>query len=276
MISTDALVKQLGYQDSPAFLVGNELESLPAYAHVFRRAASKCGLAGVYTLRKNWESGASNVIPVVYVCEAKDSDTADKLHRLVWNQNVVPFVLVRTPSQVRLYSGFAYEQSTGTTSRRSNTQVLREAVHVTELASRILPSFHRDRIDDGSLWRREARYVTPDVRVDRKLLSNLQRLGNVLRDQQGLSARATHAPDQAAELVVAAQHAASACETGEAVRQNRWKRRVKSLCPTAPGGCEPSANCSLATHRPSSRCPSSTSTPSSCRSTTTAGLRWRR
>src|SRR5690349_6810122 len=94
------LLNKLGYQDSPNFLKrgGGELESVPAYGHIFRLAAEKRGLQGVYVLRPSREGP---IVPIVYVCEAQSDEEADKTHQLVWNQDVVPFVIVRTPSSVR-------------------------------------------------------------------------------------------------------------------------------------------------------------------------------
>src|SRR5438045_471803 len=102
----DQLLKTFGYADSTNLLRAGEsaLESAPAVGHVFRRAALKRGLKAVYTLRPPTESGGEPIIPVVYVCNEPNDDEADRTHKLVWNQDVVPFVLVNTPESVRLYS----------------------------------------------------------------------------------------------------------------------------------------------------------------------------
>ena len=40
-----------------------------------------------------------------------DAETkADDFHRLIWNQDVVPFVLIYTPLGVKLYSGFRHQR----------------------------------------------------------------------------------------------------------------------------------------------------------------------
>jgi hypothetical protein len=106
------LLKRLGYDRSPNFLRAGkgELETALAYGHIFRRAVEKRGLRGVYTLRPPNGSGAMPVAPIVYVCEAENDDEADLTHRLVWNQDVVPFLIVQTPHSVRLYSGFRHQR----------------------------------------------------------------------------------------------------------------------------------------------------------------------
>ena len=124
--------------------------------------------------------------PVIYVCDAQTTEEADRIHRLVWNQNVVPFVLVRTSNEIRVYSGFAYRQDSG---EWTVTKVLKKAVTVQEIASKLVPSFHAHRIDDGTLWRSEGQFITP-MPVDWKLLSNLETLGRILHERMGLGLRA--------------------------------------------------------------------------------------
>jgi len=192
MISAAKLIEELGYADSPNFLTGGALAESPSFAHVFRRAERYCGLAGVYTLRQDASGPGGSLVPVVYVCEAKSEDAAREVHRHVWNQNVVPFVIVRTPQNVRVYSGFGYRQETDRSGRIAS-RILNDSVTAHEIASKLLSSFHAERVDDGTLWREKGKHVTPDMRVDCRLLDNLERLGQVLRDDMGLDAHAAHA-----------------------------------------------------------------------------------
>ena len=143
MISAAELIKELGYDDSPNFVTGADLGRVPGYGHIFRRAQNRpeegaqerrkgksCGLKGVYTLRQDPRQdaspGAGSFTPVVYVCEAEGEVEADKIHRLVWNQDVVPFVIVRTPQSVRVYSGFGYVTRTQTHRESSRRRLSRK------------------------------------------------------------------------------------------------------------------------------------------------------
>ena len=170
------LIGALGYDRSPHFLVNDSLRLDPEYGHLYRKAEEGCGLHGVYILRRSAvpEPGANT--PVVYVCEAGSPAEADEIHRRVWNQNIVPFLLVRSPREIRLYSGFKYErnktQSPGDDPARG---VLRAAIQFNEVTS-ALADFRADAIDDGRLWTNWNRAVTPEARVDWKLLSSLGRL----------------------------------------------------------------------------------------------------
>ena len=192
MISTAKLIKELGYDRSPNFLTGDTLMRAPSFAHVFRRAEEHCGLAGVYSLREDTSRLDGSLVPVVYICEAESEKAARQVHRHVWNQNVVPFLIVRTPQNVRIYSGFGYRDAADT-SRRTVSRVLNEAVEANEIATKLVPGFHADHIDDGTLWREKGKHVTPDMRVDWRLLGSLERLGNVLRDEMGLDPHVAHA-----------------------------------------------------------------------------------
>src|SRR4051794_9953651 len=107
------LIETLGYSASANFVRSGtaEFERAPNIGHILRAATGKksCRLEGVYLLRPFDDK--TSPIPVVYVCEADDNTAADEIHRLVWNQDIVPFVLVRTPAALRLYSGFVRDES---------------------------------------------------------------------------------------------------------------------------------------------------------------------
>src|SRR4051812_478671 len=107
----DDLLKQLAFDGSPSFLRAGEraFETAPAYGHIFRRATEKRrgdepgpGLIGVYTLRPNSATVNTPGVPVLYVCRADSVAAADLAHQLVWNQDVVPFLIVESPAGYRL------------------------------------------------------------------------------------------------------------------------------------------------------------------------------
>ena len=100
MILAD-LVKQLGYEESENYLCEDrgDFNHIADYGHLFRRAAKEpCCLKGVYTLRQS----DTYTIPVVYVCDAASENDAREVHRLVWNQDTVPFLIVNSPERVRV------------------------------------------------------------------------------------------------------------------------------------------------------------------------------
>src|SRR4051794_22118908 len=103
-----AVLDKLGYSSSENFLRRGtaDFNRAPDIGHILRTAASReaCRLQGVYVLRPFDDAGSP--IPVVYVCDTDSTAAADEIHRLVWNQDIVPFLLVRTAAGLRLYSGF--------------------------------------------------------------------------------------------------------------------------------------------------------------------------
>jgi len=176
------LIETLGYGNSGNFFRSGTaaFERVPDIGHILRAATGKksCRLEGVYLLRPFDNKTAP--IPVVYVCEADDIATADEIHRLVWNQDIVPFLLVRTLVGLRLYSGFVRDESV----TDGATGVLEPLVEFNQIHDR-LPEFHAEAIDSGELWRRRGQDVRPDKRVYWSLLENLKQLAKKFRDQFG-------------------------------------------------------------------------------------------
>ncbi len=165
--------KLLGYNDSPSYLSKSEFNRYPGYSHIFRKAEKECSLHGVYTLGGN---DNDSVIPVVYVCEAATEKDAANLHKRVWNQNVVPFLLVSTPKTFRLYPGFKYSSDL----KESNTQAILKISKTANEVLEKLSEFKADAIDIGHIWKKWGREVSVEARVDRRLLTNLKKLGDRL------------------------------------------------------------------------------------------------
>ncbi len=185
------LLDGLGYSRSPNFLRADEepFKAALDYGHVFRRAAGKpCNLQGVYVLRDERGRASTGVVPLVYVCEASSEADANLIHRYVWNQDVVPFLFVNTPDCVRLYSGFRYRDP-----RRDPVRGVLQVLSDFNEAAEVVEGFHADAIDSGRLWAGWGHHVTPEDRVDWRLLENLTQLDRWLRDNGGLKKRVSHA-----------------------------------------------------------------------------------
>jgi hypothetical protein len=176
------LIETLGYSTSGNFLRRGTaaFERAPDIGHILRTAARRraCRLEGAYSLRPFNEEGSP--VPVVYVCEADNLVAADEIHRLVWNQDIVPFLLIRTPAGLRLYSGFRCND-TDTGEREG---ILEPLIQFNEIADR-LAEFRAEAIDSGELWRNRGSDVQPEKRVYWSLLENLKQLAKKFRDQFG-------------------------------------------------------------------------------------------
>jgi len=180
-MDTDAILNLLEYKGSPCFLEGSHLCKYPSYSHIFRLAQKHCKLRGVYTLSEqvNGDSTNRSVIPLVYVCEAEDKQKANEIHKLVWNQNVVPFLLVVTPYDFRLYRGFEYDPRAA----RKVDPTRGQSILLVEEANKILEKFadfKAKSIDNGSIFQNWSKDITPNTRVDWKLLDSLKKLSKQL------------------------------------------------------------------------------------------------
>ncbi len=179
------LLDKLGYAESENYLSRDKgnLDSVVDYAHLFRRAAkAPCHLQGVYALRES-----KNVsIPLIYVCEAGSEAEAKEVHRLVWNQNIVPFLIVNSPESIRLYPGFSYKSGA-----QGALKVVADFNDASALAE-IVDSFRAEAIDSGLTWQKWGKEVTPEHRVDWQLLGNLKKLDRWLQNDGGLDRSVSH------------------------------------------------------------------------------------
>lgn len=185
------ILDRLGYVDSPHFLRRGtaELRTAPEFGHVFRKAIEKpCQLEGVYTLRRDPKEQQAPLVPVMYVCRANSEQAARTVHKLVWNQDVAPFVLVYSPENVRFYSGFRCQPKRTESLQQGVLRVLSSFNEVAELAE----SIGADAINSGKIWREWGSQVTPETRVDWKLLDSLKKLDLWLRKHGGLSKDVSH------------------------------------------------------------------------------------
>ena len=179
VIDIKQILTCLDYADSPFYFKESRLDEVNAYSNAFRIAREKCGLKGVYALDDN--HGGKSIVPLVYVCEADSEKQAIERHRLVWNQNCVPFLLVVTPKSIRLYPGFKFDTSEQLHGK--DQSLLKIAKTANEILEK-LSDFKADSINNGVIWRKWQNHVTPDTKVDQNLLKNLGSLGRWLRENE--------------------------------------------------------------------------------------------
>lgn len=187
MILSD-LLETLGYAKSEHYLREDrgDFDHIVDYGHVFRTAAKDpCRLRGVYALRQS----ATSAIPVVYVCDAASESAAKEVHRLVWNQDTVPFLIINSPESVRVYPGFSRQpESAG----KRAVQTVQRAFAKADLG-RIAETLGASAVDAGDTWRAWGRHIRPEYRVDWQLLGNLRKLDAWLQGDGGLDRDMSHA-----------------------------------------------------------------------------------
>lgn len=188
------LLNELGYAGSPFFLKKGTRAFANArnFGHILRAAASSkqhaedrpdCGLQGVYTLNNLDDLGSAST-PIVYVCKAKTEAEADEIHRLVWNQDITPFLIVLTNKGIKFYSGFEYSGS----GNGHLTQLL-----AFNTAMQTVREFHADEIDSGRFWKGWSNRLRPECRVNWRLLHNLKSLDEYLQQTCELPRKTSHA-----------------------------------------------------------------------------------
>jgi hypothetical protein len=156
-MTLDDLLVALGYKGSPQFLRRGEkrFASEPGFGHIFRRGEDKnedeskkrWRVEGVYGLRDT-NSSPERFVPIIYVCQADDESAANELHKKVWNQDVVPYVLVHEPNGVRVYAGFHYDAKGKTEAQCGIIQALTDFDQVES----IIKLFEASAIDEGKIW----------------------------------------------------------------------------------------------------------------------------
>jgi hypothetical protein len=167
--------KQLGYAESPGYFDAGRFDALPhnELRYACRKAKETSGLQGVYLLR---DPDGRNHIPIVFLCEASTEEKAREIHRHVWNLNLVPFVVIETPTRIRVYQGFSYDPDPEKALSLAEASLTDVAEILDQLAA-----FHAQAIDDGRVFEKWGGKVTPKSRVDEHLLGQLKLLDATLR-----------------------------------------------------------------------------------------------
>jgi hypothetical protein len=189
-VDLDQVLNALQYRSSPNYLSGEQLESDRDFGHVFRKAQqAECNLKGAYVLNAAAFDLAQGNTPIVYICEAASESQARQIHRRVWNQNVVPFLLVVSPAWVRLYPGFRYDRDVSSDPLEGALRVLTDFNQVAAQLS----TLRAESVDSGQVWKEFGRDVASGRRVDWQLLDNLRALAEWLRQDGIKDRRLSHA-----------------------------------------------------------------------------------
>lgn len=163
-MNLNGALAELGFDHSPSYVQSADLRFGYARSHAFRQAIDTCFLKGVYFLGKT-----QTRTPLVFVAEAKDSATAGLIHQRVWNQNIVPLLVVSTPDDVRLYHTFQ------TPLGAENRDVVAVARTIDEVSTKLAMA-HASSLDSGEVWTRANIKATRRGRVDAALLERLDKL----------------------------------------------------------------------------------------------------
>ena len=183
----EEVLDALDYSHSPYYLKTAQKRE-PEVASLFR-AAHSAGVDGIYVFQSSSEKNTTfSVRPAVYVAEAKTPEEAQIIHRNLWNLGQAPFLIVVLPNHIRVYTGFDYSRGDD----RVGIVEPRVALDRNSILEQ-LADFCAEAINNGQLWRNRSNYLKPDKRVDKRLLKNLSKLGQFLREQMKLPPKIAHA-----------------------------------------------------------------------------------
>src|SRR5579864_5834515 len=186
-MTLEAVLDALDYSSSPYYLKTTQKRE-PEVASLFR-AAYNAGVDGIYVFQSSGEKNtAFSVRPAVYVAEAKTPEEAQVIHRNLWNLGQTPFLIIVLPTHIRVYTGFDYARGDDSVGIVESEVALDRNSILEQLAD-----FCAEAINNGQLWRNRSSYLKPNRRVDRRLLGNLSRLGQILREQMNLLPKTAHA-----------------------------------------------------------------------------------
>lgn len=189
------LVSELRYDHSVCYRTALE-QFEPETAHLFRAAreipSQGAQVHGIYMFRASTNSKevAFPDRPAVYVAEATDDENARLVHKSLWNLGSAPYILILLPDRLRVYTGFDFSNLAKDTSGLLEDEALnRSAVHD------IVEAFSSESVDVGHIWttRKYKQKIGPNRRVDKRLLRNLQQLGEALKGIGRLEPEIAHA-----------------------------------------------------------------------------------
>lgn len=170
------LLMSLSYTRENGWVTAKEFDSIHAHRFALAQASEYMSIVGVFC----WLSGqhpTSIAAPLVYIATATDRADAQTIHRKVWSQGLVPFLLVLTPSELIVCDGFRY-------SREDWNQNV-SAFNWTELPSNViaqrdpsknvtLSQLAATKLRSSLFWREHA--IDVSGRVDQQLLNGLDGL----------------------------------------------------------------------------------------------------
>ena len=191
MLELNQLLTKLKYNDSPHYYT-KPTDFEPETAHLFR-AAKEIGITGTYVIETSSDEGKIlPAQPVIYVADIQLEDKhqaeskAKEIHQSLWNLCFAPFIILKLPHQIRIYTGFNYSVQ--------DTEVgLLEVIDDKKQLPQLIKHFSANAIDTGQIWKSKyAKQLQPNHRVDEHLLTNLRKLGKSLKDA-GLHEESAHA-----------------------------------------------------------------------------------
>ena len=94
------LLARLGYLPNAGWVPADTLDELATHRFAMQQARREMSVIIAFRLKHEGKGGDFVATPIVYVA-AGDSASVKEIHRKVWSQGLVPFLLVLTPEANR-------------------------------------------------------------------------------------------------------------------------------------------------------------------------------
>lgn len=128
--------------------------------------------------------------PVVFVAKADTVQEAREIHRSLWNSSSAPFVIILLPDQIRVYTGFDYDENNERHGLLDEIDIEQKGLFdafSTYTIEALQEYYSAEAIDDGSIWQKlrnapQERF-NYDNRVNKRLLKNLEDLEKILLEK---------------------------------------------------------------------------------------------
>jgi hypothetical protein len=182
----ESLLSALGYKDVKYFHLLKDFSSISSLSHLSRifnriNQNENIEIFGAYSIKTDAdEQQTESLRPVVFVAKAETVNDARKLHQDLWNSSSVPFVIVILPDQIKVYTGFDYDQKDekhGELTEIPNAQIGLFG-ELSSVVIEALQEYSAESVNNGSIWQKlqNSPNFNYDNRVDKKLLHNLEEL----------------------------------------------------------------------------------------------------
>lgn len=175
------ILKLLDYQPQNGWLEASEFDGVSVHRFALTQAAQEMNVAGAFA----WIDEVPTtrlVAPLVYVALAADLAEAKKIHRKVWSQGLVPFLIVLTPQEVVPLHGFQFssalwEKSVSSISWSDVPATFEQRGQLEDRVANLL-DYRAVKLRTSLFWRDRA--IEVSGRVDQYLLMGLESLSDSL------------------------------------------------------------------------------------------------
>ena len=187
----EGLLARLGYQADTGWVSAEAFEDLTTYRFAMQQATREMSVIGAFCLKREGADGNVVATPLVYIAAANGA-LVQEIHRKVWSQGLVPFLLVLTPEQVVLCPGFSFAKDGWDALVRwySWSAVDELPTNPTIPGDFAAPlgklwDLRAIRLRTSLFWRDHS--IDVGGRVDQRLLGSLDALSDVLMEGVGVS-----------------------------------------------------------------------------------------